>query len=129
MLDACNGSPLEGAGERVGDISTVSQDVQPTLGPLESMEYDGEFGPLRRLVATIDGSMETVSVLKCNSPTCTGPNSGAATSPVSRHQCDFLGQECEWGPHESLSHVHTERARVVVGKYVARVSEAAWGVR
>ena len=112
MLDTCNRSPLEGAGECVRDIATVSQDVQPALGPLEGMEYGEEFGPLRRLVATIDGSMETVSVEKGKAPTCTEPSGGTATA-IRRRPCDCIGDENEWGPRESLSNLCAEGPRIV----------------
>ena len=85
MLDTWNKPPLEGAGECVGDIAAVRENMQPALGALERMENGKDFAPLRRLMPTADGSMETVSAEKGKAPTCTGPSGGASAAPIRRH--------------------------------------------
>ena len=57
VLDTGDGSSLENACESVGDIATVSHEVQAALGALQGDEYSENFTPMGGLVLPQDGAV------------------------------------------------------------------------
>ena len=64
---------MEGAGECVGNISTINQEMEAALGALECMKHRKDFASLGGLVTTHDRSMETFTVRGSEAPARAGP--------------------------------------------------------
>ena len=57
MLDAWHGSPLEGAGKGVGNITAVGQEMQPTLAALQGLKDRCKLSALCGLKSTQNWSV------------------------------------------------------------------------
>ena len=128
MLIASHQSPLESAGESVSDIPTVGKEMESALRAMQCMKDCCDFPPLCSLIRAGDGPAESVPIEEDETPSSAWPALGGTTASISRDQGDHVGDEGLGLPFEVLAHLRTSRGRVVIGGYIARVPQTAWGI-
>ena len=128
MLNARWIAPLEGGLKGMTHILAIRDNMKTGSGSLNGLEHRSDLTSLSRLGRSQNRPVDPFASGHGYAPSRARSAQGGSTTPIRSNQEDVVGEDGLRLPSEKAVHGGTARARVVIERDIACVSQTSWGV-